>query len=113
MVIDSYHVWWDPRIGADIARAAGRIAGYQLCDCVVPLPADALLGRGHLGDGSIDFRALTGPVLDAGYAGYAEVEIMSEKSGMRLRIRRRPRLRNDSRPYSADACDAARNWRPN
>ena len=79
VVIDSYHVWWDPRIGADVARAAGRIAGYQVCDWVVPLPADALLGRGHLGDGSIDFRALTGPVLDAGYAGYVEVEIMSEK----------------------------------
>ena len=79
VVIDSYHVWWDPRIGADIARAAGRIAGYQVCDWVVPLPADALLGRGHLGDGSIDFRALTGPVLEAGYAGYVEVEIMNEK----------------------------------
>jgi len=79
VVIDSYHVWWDPRVGADTARAAGRIAGYQVCDWVVPLPADALLGRGHLGDGSIDFRALTGPVLDAGYAGYIEVEIMNEK----------------------------------
>jgi sugar phosphate isomerase/epimerase len=75
----SYHVWWDPRIGADGARAAGRIAGYQVCDWVVPLPADALLGRGHPGDGSIGFRALTGPVLDAGYAGYVEVEIMNEK----------------------------------
>jgi hypothetical protein len=30
VVIDSYHVWWDPRIGADIARAAGRITGYQV-----------------------------------------------------------------------------------
>jgi sugar phosphate isomerase/epimerase len=79
VVIDSYHVWWDPRSGADTARAAGRIAGYQVCDWVVPLPADALLGRGHLGDGSIDFRALTGPVLDAGYAGFIEVEITNEK----------------------------------
>jgi sugar phosphate isomerase/epimerase len=79
VVIDSYHVWWDPRVGADIARAAGRIAGYQVCDWVVPLPADALLGRGHLGDGSIDFRALTGPVLSAGYTGFTEVEIMNEK----------------------------------
>jgi sugar phosphate isomerase/epimerase len=80
VVIDSYHVWWDPRVTADIARSAGRITSYQVCDWVVPLPADALLGRGHLGDGSIDFRALTGAVLDAGYTGFAEVEIMSEKA---------------------------------
>ncbi len=79
VVIDSYHVWWDPRVTADIARAAGRITSYQVCDWVVPLPADVLLGRGHLGDGSIDFRVLTGAVLDAGYTGFAEVEIMSEK----------------------------------
>jgi sugar phosphate isomerase/epimerase len=79
VVIDSYHVWRDPRIGAGIALAAGRIAGYEVCDWVVPLPADALLGRGHLGDGVIDFRALTGAVLDTGYAGYVEVEIVNEK----------------------------------
>jgi len=45
--------------GADIARASGRIVGYQLSDWVVPLPSDMLLGRGHLGDGSIDFRPIS------------------------------------------------------
>ena len=79
VVVDSYHVWWDQQLAAQIDRARGRIVSVQLCDWVVPLPADALLGRGHLGDGSIDFRALTGPVLSAGYTGFAEVEIMNEK----------------------------------
>jgi len=36
-------------------------------------------GSNSCGRNLIDFRALTGPVLEAGYAGYAEVEIMSEK----------------------------------
>ena len=77
VLIDTYHVWWDAALASDIARARGRIAGYQVCDWVVPLPADMLLGRGHLGDGSIDFRAITGQVLAAGYDGYVEVEIFN------------------------------------
>jgi sugar phosphate isomerase/epimerase len=77
VVVDTYHVWWDAQLAADIARAAGRIAGYQLCDWILPLPRDMLLGRGHLGDGHIDFRAITGQVLAAGYNGYAEIEIFN------------------------------------
>jgi sugar phosphate isomerase/epimerase len=77
VVVDTYHVWWDAQLPADIARAAGRIVGYQLCDWIVPLPPDMLLGRGHLGDGFIDFRAITAQVLAAGYAGFAEVEIFN------------------------------------
>jgi sugar phosphate isomerase/epimerase len=78
VVIDTYHVWWDAGLAADIARAAGRIAGYQLCDWVLPLPADTLLGRGHLGDGHIDFPPISAQVRAAGYTGYAEVEIFSQ-----------------------------------
>jgi sugar phosphate isomerase/epimerase len=77
VVVDTYHVWWDAALASDIARARGRIAGYQVCDWLVPLPDDMLLGRGHLGDGSIDFRAITGQVLAAGYDGYVEVEIFN------------------------------------
>ena len=79
VVIDSYHVWWDAGLPAQLARAGagGRIAAYQLCDWVVPLPADMLMGRGHLGDGSIDFRAMTRDVLATGYDGYVEVEIFN------------------------------------
>jgi sugar phosphate isomerase/epimerase len=77
VVVDTYHVWWDARLAAEIARAAGRIVGYQVCDWVLPLPADVLLGRGHLGDGVIDFGPITNAVTAAGYSGYVEVEIFN------------------------------------
>ena len=77
VVVDTYNVWWDAQLAADIARAGPRIAGYQLGDWVLPLPADTLLGRGHLGDGVIDFGPISASVLAAGYDGYAEVEIFN------------------------------------
>jgi sugar phosphate isomerase/epimerase len=79
VVVDTYHVWWDAALAADIARAAGRIVSYQLADWILPLPADTLLGRGHLGDGCIDFRPISEQVLAAGYGGYAEVEIFNRE----------------------------------
>ena len=77
VVVDSYHVWWDARLTDEIARAAGRIVSYQVCDWVLPLPADALLGRGHVGDGVIDFGPISAAVTAAGYDGYVEVEIFN------------------------------------
>jgi sugar phosphate isomerase/epimerase len=77
VVVDTYHVWWDARLASELARAAGRIVSYQVCDWVVPLPADVLLGRGHLGDGVIDFAPISAAVAAAGYRGYVEVEIFN------------------------------------
>ncbi len=77
VVVDTYHVWWDPRLADEMARASGRILGYQVCDWTLPLPADTLLGRGHLGDGVIDFGPVTAAVTAAGYRGYVEVEILN------------------------------------
>lgn len=79
VVVDTYNIWWDSQVGADLARAAGRIAGYQLSDWVVPLPPDMLLGRAHIGDGSVDFGRISAQVLAAGYDGFAEVEIFSQQ----------------------------------
>jgi sugar phosphate isomerase/epimerase len=77
VVVDTYHLWWDPEAEAQIARAAGRIASYQVCDWVTPLPADVLLGRGIPGDGHIDFPPITAAVAAAGYTGDIEVEIFN------------------------------------
>ena len=77
VVVDTYHVWWDARLPDEIARAGPRIAGYQVCDWVLPLPQDTLLGRGHLGDGVIDFGPVTAAVTAAGYHGDVEVEIFN------------------------------------
>jgi sugar phosphate isomerase/epimerase len=81
VVVDTYHVWWDAALLADIARAGEgeRIVSYQVCDWILPLPADTLLGRGHVGDGYIDFPPISAAVAAAGYTGYVEVEIFSER----------------------------------
>ena len=80
VVVDTYHVWWDADLQRQIARAgaAGRIAGYQVCDWILPLASDALLSRGHVGDGCIDFATITRWVAQAGYTGDVEVEIFHQ-----------------------------------
>jgi len=80
VVIDTYHVWWDPELPAQIARAGrgGRIASYQVGDWMTPLASDALLSRGHTGDGHIDLPAISALVEAAGYRGDVEVEIFNQ-----------------------------------
>jgi sugar phosphate isomerase/epimerase len=78
VVVDTYHVWWDASLLADIARAGERIVSYQVCDWLLPLPANTLLGRGHVGDGHVNFPPITAAVAEAGYRGYIEVEIFNE-----------------------------------
>ncbi|WP_322937806.1 sugar phosphate isomerase/epimerase family protein [Nocardioides bizhenqiangii] len=77
VVVDTFHVWWEPGIEDQIARAAGRIASYQVCEWITPLPPDALLSRGMMGDGHIDFAHLSRCVAAAGYRGDVEVEIFN------------------------------------
>jgi sugar phosphate isomerase/epimerase len=81
VVIDTFHVWWDPQLAEQIARAgaAGRIASYQVCDWITPLPPDALLARGMMGDGHVDFAAVTRAITAAGYTGDVEVEIFNQE----------------------------------
>ena len=77
-VVDTFHVWWDPQLFAQIERAAGRIASYQVCDWATPLPTDVLLGRHYPGEGVIDFASITAAVEAAGYTGDVEVEIFNQ-----------------------------------
>lgn len=76
VVVDAYHVWWDPDVHAQIARASGHILGLHVSDWPVPLP-DTLLGRVMMGDGVIDLRSLRSTVEAAGYQGPIEVEIFN------------------------------------
>src|SRR5207237_3692394 len=32
VAVDVYHVWWDPEVYAQFARAAGRILGFHISD---------------------------------------------------------------------------------
>ncbi|WP_241153764.1 sugar phosphate isomerase/epimerase family protein [Nocardioides pantholopis] len=77
VVVDTFHVWWEPDVLEQIARAGDRIVSYQVGDWITPLPPDALLSRGMVGDGHIDFTALTAAVAATGYAGDVEVEIFN------------------------------------
>jgi sugar phosphate isomerase/epimerase len=76
VILDTFHIWWDPRVEELIARAAGRVFGLHVSDWLVPLP-DVLLGRGLMGDGVIDNRRLRQLVERAGYDGPIEVEIFN------------------------------------
>jgi sugar phosphate isomerase/epimerase len=76
VVLDVFHIWWDPELAAAIARASGRIFGFHVSDWLVPLP-DVLLGRGLMGDGVIDNRGIRALVEQAGYTGPIEVEIFN------------------------------------
>jgi sugar phosphate isomerase/epimerase len=76
VVVDAYHVFWDPRLEAELAGADGLIAGYHVSDWLVPTP-DLLAGRGLMGDGIIDLPHLRRLVEGAGYDGPIEVEVIN------------------------------------
>ena len=78
VAIDTYHVWWDPDLAAQIARAGreGRILAHHICDWLVPT-RDLLLDRGMMGDGVIYLPAIRRMIEAAGYHGPQEVEIFS------------------------------------
>ena len=77
VVIDSYHVFWDPRLDEEMQRADGKIVSYQISDWVLPI-AGGLSSRGMMGEGSIDLARITWQVEDLGYRGAIEVEIFSD-----------------------------------
>jgi sugar phosphate isomerase/epimerase len=79
VAVDCYHVWWDPKLEAQIARAGSRILGFHVCDWLVPT-VDLVWDRGMMGDGVIDIPCIRGWVEDAGYRGFNEVEIFSERN---------------------------------
>ena len=81
VIVDVYHVWWDPELEAQIARAGRdeRILGFHVCDWLVPT-TDLLLDRGMMGDGVIDLPRIRSWVEAAGFEGYTEVEIMSAQN---------------------------------
>ena len=80
IAVDVYHVWWDPHLEREIARAAGatpsRLLAYHICDWLVPT-TDLLTDRGMMGDGVIDLPLIRSWMEAHGYRGFHEVEIFS------------------------------------
>ncbi|MES2189860.1 MAG: sugar phosphate isomerase/epimerase family protein [Pseudomonadota bacterium] len=77
VAVDVYHVWWDPKLQAQIKRAGkNRLLAFHVCDWMTPT-TDLLNDRGMMGDGVIDIPKIRGWVEAEGFAGYSEVEIFS------------------------------------
>jgi sugar phosphate isomerase/epimerase len=78
VAVDIYHVWWDPKLQSQIARAGNRVLAYHICDWLVPT-RDLLNDRGMMGDGVVNLPLVRSWVEAAGYTGFQEVEIFSER----------------------------------
>ena len=80
LALDVYHLWWDPDLRREIRRCGkrGNIFAFHVCDWKVPT-GDMLNDRGLMGEGCIPIRQIRQWVETAGFDGYIEVEIFSEK----------------------------------
>ena len=80
VAVDVYHVWWDPKLKAQIERAGRhRLLAFHVCDWLTPT-TDLLNDRGMMGDGVIEIPRIRRWVEDQGFDGYSEVEIFSARN---------------------------------
>ncbi len=80
VVVDVYHLWWDSMLEQEILRCGqnGHLMAYHICDWRVPTE-DMLLDRGLMGEGCIPLSQIKDWVEKAGFEGYHEVEIFSNR----------------------------------
>lgn len=76
VIVDAYHVFFDPQLDDLLERARGRIAGFHVSDWVTPT-GDVMASRALMGDGLIDLPGLRRLVDGAGYDGPIEVEVIN------------------------------------
>jgi len=77
VALDVYHIWWDPELKSQIARAGkDRLLAFHVCDWLVPTK-DILNDRGMMGDGVIDIKSVRAMAEAQGFAGYSEIEVFS------------------------------------
>jgi len=80
VAVDVYHLWWDPTLKAEIERCADQkhLFAFHVCDWNVPT-IDFLNDRGLMGEGCINIPEIRSWIEVAGFKGYNEVEIFSDK----------------------------------
>jgi len=80
VAVDVYHVWWDPKLEAEIGRCGrlSKLFSFHVCDWKTP-PEDFLNDRGLMGEGCIDIPLIRGWVEKTGFRGFVEVEIFSKR----------------------------------
>lgn len=78
VVLDVYHVWWDPHLPAEIDRCVrnDNLFAFHVCDWRVPT-RDPLNDREIMGKGCIDIKPIRTQLDGLGYDGFIEVEIFS------------------------------------
>src|SRR5256886_13775730 len=74
VVADVYHIWWDPELYDQLARAAGLLVGFHVSDWLVPA-RDPLVNRGLMGRGVIELPRIRDAVGRPGYLGPIEVQV--------------------------------------
>ena len=77
VVLDVYHIWWDPMLKESINNCRNKIFGYHVCDWHHHTD-DMLLDRGMMGDGIIDIKYISKLVANNHYKDFVEVEIFSQ-----------------------------------
>jgi sugar phosphate isomerase/epimerase len=80
VAVDVYHLWWDPTLEDEISRCGknGHLFAFHICDWSVPT-SDLLNDRGLMGEGCIPVRKIRGWAERAGFTGFNEVEIFSNR----------------------------------
>jgi len=76
IAIDSYHVWWDPRLESAMKRARPYVVVAQLADWLVPTTS-LLTGRGLPGDGIADLAGFLRLLDHGGFTGPVEIEVLN------------------------------------
>lgn len=80
IAVDVYHLWWDQYLCEEIMRCGknNHLFAFHICDWKFPLD-DILNDRGLMGEGCINIPEIRGWVEEAGFSGYNEVEIFSNR----------------------------------
>jgi len=80
IAVDVYHLWWEDQLEQQIKRcgANGNLLAYHICDWKFP-PEDMLNDRGLMGEGCINLPEIRSWVEAAGFTGFHEVEIFSNR----------------------------------
>ena len=80
IAIDVYHLWWDDQLKNEIIRCGKNknILAFHICDWRINT-IDLLTDRGLMGEGCIDIKKIREWIEAAGFDGYNEVEVFSER----------------------------------
>ncbi|HOQ32148.1 MAG TPA: sugar phosphate isomerase/epimerase family protein [Candidatus Hydrogenedens sp.] len=78
IVLDVYHIWWEACLQSEIMRAGRKIMAFHVSDWKTPTN-HILTDRGLMGEGCINIRQIRAWAEQAGFRGFIEVEIFSER----------------------------------